>query len=76
MIKRHAVTLLGLATMVSAFAWNSLSVDETVPNDANIGAGLLFLVGIGVVITGLAIQWSRRTSAETPPPPSHTLATV
>ncbi len=76
MIKKHAVTLGGLAIMVGAFAWNNLAVDETVPNDANIGDGLLFLVGIGVVIAGLAIQWNKRQSGPTPPPPSDTSATV
>lgn len=68
MIKKHAITLVGLAVMISAFAWNILVVDENVPNDANIGAGILFIFGIAVVIAGVAATWSRRTLGAPPPP--------
>lgn len=54
MIKKHALTLSGLVIMVFAFAWSVLFVDEAVPNDANIGAGILFIAGIAVVIAGVA----------------------
>lgn len=67
-IRNYRVVLLGVVTMIVAFVWSVLGVDDSVPNDANIGAGLLFLAGIGIVIVGLAMRWVRRTSS-TPPPP-------
>ncbi len=73
MIKKHALTLSGLVIMIVAFAWSVLFVDEAVPNDANIGAGILFIFGIAVVIAGVATTWARRTSAAPPPPEATTV---
>lgn len=67
-MKKHALTLSGLTLMVLAFAWNVLFVDQAVPHDANIGAGILFTFGIAVVIAGVATTWTQRTSASPPPP--------
>ena len=67
-MRKYAVSIIGLIVMVAAFAMNVLMVDESVPNDANIGAGLLFMLGVGIVIAGLAMVWDRRSSAAPPPP--------
>lgn len=70
-IKKHVVTLAGVAVMAIALAMSTFMVDERVPNDSNIGAGILFLAGIAIVIAGVAMAWSRRSSL-TPPPPTAT----
>lgn len=68
-VKRYAVALAGVIVMATAFAWNAWAADETVPNDANIGAGLLFMTGIAIMIVGLTLVWSRRNRQPNPPSP-------
>lgn len=67
-LKRFAVAIAGMMTMVAAMVWNLVDMDANVPNDANIGAGLLFMAGIAIVIVGLALVWSRRNDTSPPPP--------
>ncbi len=57
--------------MAIAVVWGIVDVDENVPNDANIGAGLLFMVGVALLFVGLIVVWTRRPeAANSPPPPS------
>jgi len=67
-MKKHLLTLAGVAIMVSAFIWNLFPSDSNVPNDANIGAGILFIFGCAIVIAGLSRTWARRSSARPPAP--------
>jgi hypothetical protein len=54
--------------MAISFIWSFFPSDSNVPNDANIGAGVLFIFGGAVVIAGLSGTWARRSSAMPPAP--------
>lgn len=70
-ITRFGIAVAGLTTMAIAVVWGIVDVDENVPNDANIGAGLLFMVGVALLFVGLIVVWTRRPeAANSPPPPS------
>jgi drug/metabolite transporter (DMT)-like permease len=51
MVLGALIVLLGAGVVVGAFLLSSTSP----PQDANIGAGLLLLVGAGIVIAGIAV---------------------
>ena len=70
-MKKHGLSLAGVLIMAISVIWSFFPSDSTVPNDANIGAGVLFMFGVVVVIAGLAMAWARRSSATPPPPSGH-----
>lgn len=39
--------------MLGAFLFDVLTRSDTVPNDANIGAGLIFMMGFIVLVAGI-----------------------
>jgi hypothetical protein len=67
-MKKHLLTHAGVAMMVIAFIWSLFPSDSNVPNDANIGAGVLFIFGGAIVIAGLSRTWARRSSVMPPAP--------
>lgn len=67
-MKSCRISLVGVAVMVGAFIWSLFPADSAVPNDANIGAGVLFIAGAAVVIAGLAHRHAAKSQPVPPAP--------
>lgn len=63
--ERHPVTIAGVAIVMFATALLFLT-DSQVPNDPNIGAGVLLIVGVSTFIAGFTTE---RAEHDVPPPP-------
>lgn len=60
----------GVASIAGALGLAAFGGDSNVPNDPNIGAGLLLIFGVGLLIAGIASARSRRKSTMPTEPPS------
>lgn len=62
MTNKRALALItgGVLIMAGAFVFDVLTRDPDLPNDANIGAGIIFMIGIGVLIGGMVERTKSR----------------
>ncbi len=66
-IKKYWMILLGVLLMIAGVGSSFVIAGSSdVPNDPNIGGGVLFVFGTGLVIVGSIMAWANRQ----PPPPT------
>lgn len=68
-MRKHWLIVLGVALVAAGVLSGVLSSgDSQVPNDANIGGGILVMAGLFALFVGLIHAWASRRSARPPSP--------
>ena len=62
-MKSNIAFLVSSVLIAAGLALGFFGADPAVPNDPNIGAGLVVLAGVGGVVVALSLKWLERQAA-------------